>query len=203
MTLATQILNAPQSVRRGLAVAIAILVAGLIIWALFQAVETLANARDQITQKREALGQLEAVVALAQRLQEAHLPVNENTEAEEFLVGESDAVIRSNLQTRLSTAAAANNVVVLSAGNAPMTTEANVSYIGIRGNLSGPLEGIHNTVLTLESSLPVLFIREAALRSTVPGPQPPNAPAPDLFAEILFYGALRAAAQPPERAAQR
>jgi hypothetical protein len=202
MTLATQILNAPQAVRRGLAIAIAILVVGFNVWVLIQALETLTNASDQIRQKRETLGQLKAVVALGQKLQEAQPPVSEYTETKEFLVGESDAVIRSHLQTRLSAAAAANNVVVLSAGNAPMMTEAGISYIGIRGNLSGPLEGIHNTVLALESSLPVLFIREAVLRSTVPGPQAPNAPAPDLFAEILFYGALRAGAQPPEGALQ-
>jgi len=202
MTLAAQILNAPQATRRGLAIAITVLVVGLIVWVVVLAFETLTEARNQITQKRETLGQLHAVVALAQKLRDAPLPVGGNAEAREFLLGDSEAVIRSNLQTRLSTAAAANNVVVLSAGNAPMVTETGVSYIGIRGNLSGPLEGIHNTVLTLESSLPVLFIREATLRSTVPGPQAANAPAPDLFAELLFYGAVRANTQPAEGAAQ-
>ncbi|WP_432288773.1 type II secretion system protein GspM (plasmid) [Aminobacter sp. BA135] len=202
MTLAAQILNAPQATRRGLAIAIAMLVVGLTVWALVQAFATLENARDQITQKRETLGQLQAVVALAQTLQEAQLPASGTAEANEFLVGESDAVIRSNLQSRLNSAASANSVIVLSAGNAPMIMEAGVSYIGIRGSISGPLEGIHNTVLALESSLPVLFIREATLRSTVPGPQAPNAAAPDLFAEVLFYGAVRANTQPAEGAAQ-
>lgn len=202
MTVTVLILNAPQAVRGGLAVAIAILVAGLTIWALVQALDTLADAREQVLQRRETLGQLGAVVALAQRLQETQLPVSGNAEAKEFLAGESDAVIRSNLQTRLSTAATANKVVVLSAGNAPMVTEAGISYVGLRANLSGSLEGIHNTVLALESSLPVLFIREAVLRSTVPGPQAANARTPDLFAEILFYGALRSGTRPPESTAQ-
>jgi len=95
------------------------------------------------------------------------------------------------LQTRLNAIAAANGVSVLSAGNAPMLSEAGVDFIGLRANLSGPLEGIHNAILAIETSLPVLFIREATLRTTNVGPAAGRTGDPELFAEILFYGPLQ------------
>ncbi|RWD47028.1 MAG: general secretion pathway protein GspM [Mesorhizobium sp.] len=183
------ILNARPMVRRLIAAAIAAATACVAGWVVFTAFDSVAAAEAGIQEKREMLGQLQAVAALAKRLDSASDPAAAtNTE---FLTGESDAVIRGGLQTRLNAVAASNGVSVLSAGNAPALNEAGVDFIGLRANISGPLEGVHSTILAIETSLPVLFIREATLRTTNVGPAARQTADSELFAEILFYGPLQ------------
>ena len=183
------ILSTRPTIRRLIALAIAAVTACVLAWVVFAAFDSVASAQAGIEEKRELLGQLQSVAALAKRLDTSASP--EAAANPEFLTGGSEAVIRGGLQTRLNAIAAANGVSVLSAGNAPMLSEAGVDFIGLRANLSGPLEGIHNAILAIETSLPVLFIREATLRTTNVGPAAGRTGDPELFAEILFYGPLQ------------
>ncbi|WP_352684839.1 type II secretion system protein GspM [Mesorhizobium sp. M0184] len=176
-------------VRRLIALATGAAAACIAGWMLFMALDSIASAKAGIEAKREMLGQLQAVAALAKQLESASDPAAATNP--EFLTGESEAVIRGGLQTRLNAIAASNGVTVLSAGNAPALSEAGVDFIGLRANLSGPLQGVHNAVLAIETSLPVLFIREATLRATDVGPAADRTADPELFAEILFYGPLQ------------
>lgn len=182
------ILNAHPLVRRLIALAIAAAAVCIAGWVVFTAFDSIAAAHTEIQEKREMLGQLQAVAALAKRLDSASDQAAANPE---FLTGESEAVIRGGLQTRLNAIAASNGVTVLSAGNAPALRETGVDFIGLRANFSGPLEGVHSTILGIETSLPVLFIREATLRTTNVGPAAGRTADPELFAEILFYGPLQ------------
>ncbi|TRC72898.1 general secretion pathway protein GspM [Mesorhizobium sp. WSM4310] len=183
------ILNTRPTIRRLIALAIAAVTACALAWLVFAAFDSVASAQAGIEEKRELLGQLQSVAALAKRLDSAASP--EAAANPEFLTGGSEAIIRGGLQTRLNAIAAANGVSVLSAGNAPVLSEAGVDFIGLRANLSGPLEGIHNAILAIETSLPVLFIREATLRTTDVRPAAGRTGDPELFAEILFYGPLQ------------
>ena len=183
------ILNTRPTIRRLIALAIAAVTACVLAWVVFAAFDSVASAQAGIAEKRELLGQLQSVAALAKRLDRSASP--EAAANPEFLTGGSEAIIRGGLQTRLNAIAAANGVSVLSAGNAPVLSEAGVDFIGLRANLSGPLEGIHNAILAIETSLPVLFIREATLRTTNVGPAAGRTGDPELFAEILFYGPLQ------------
>ncbi|MBB6411477.1 type II secretion system protein GspM [Mesorhizobium sangaii] len=188
------ILNTSPLVRRLIALALAAVTACVLAWAVFAGLDSVASAQAGIEEKRELLGQLQSVAALAKRLDGAASPVVAANP--EFLTGESEAIIRGGLQTRLNAIATANGVNVLSAGNAPVLSEAGVDFIGLRANLSGPLEGIHNAVLAIETSLPVLFIREATLRTTDVGPIAGRSGDPEIFAEILFYGPLQTPVAP-------
>ncbi|TPK59222.1 general secretion pathway protein GspM [Mesorhizobium sp. B2-4-19] len=183
------ILNTRPTIRRLIALAIAAVTACVLAWLVFASFDSVASAQAGIEEKRELLGQLQSVAALAKRLDSAASP--EAAANPEFLTGGSEAIIRGGLQTRLNAIAAANGVSVLSAGNAPVLSEAGVDFIGLRANLSGPLEGIHNAILAIETSLPVLFIREATLRTTDVRPAAGRTGDPELFAEILFYGPLQ------------
>ncbi|BCG75576.1 general secretion pathway protein GspM [Mesorhizobium sp. 113-1-2] len=183
------ILNTRPTIRRLIALAIAVVTACMLAWVVFAAFDSVASAQAGIEEKRELLGQLQSVAALAKRLDSAASP--QAAANPEFLTGGSEAIIRGGLQTRLNAIAAANGVSVLSAGNAPVLSEAGVDFIGLRANLSGPLEGIHNAILAIETSLPVLFIREATLRTTDVRPAAGRTGDPELFAEILFYGPLQ------------
>jgi hypothetical protein len=182
------ILNSRLLVRRSLALAIAtigVLMAG---WLILAALGSIGSANADIDQKRETLGQIEAVVALAKTMEVSAPPAAAGNG--EFLSGESEAVIRGALQTRLNAMAASNKLVVLSAGNAPALNEDGVAYLGLRANVSGTLEGVHGFMLNLETTLPVLFVREATLRVTNVVPSEAPSVEPEIFAEVLFYGAL-------------
>ncbi|MER9071068.1 type II secretion system protein GspM [Mesorhizobium sp. M0902] len=185
------ILNARPMVRRLIALAIAAAAACIAGWVVLMAFDSVTSARAGIEEKREMLGQLQAVAALAKRLDSAAASDPAAATNSEFLTGESEAVIRGALQTRLNAIAALKGVTVLSAGNAPALSEAGVDFIGLRANLSGPREGVHNAILAIETSLPVLFIREATLRTANVGPAAGRTADPELFAEILFYGPLQ------------
>ncbi|MGX5805653.1 type II secretion system protein GspM [Bradyrhizobium sp. Arg314] len=193
MSLLTRILNAPVLIRRTLALTITVLAISLVGWVVFAAAGSIASARADIEQKREALGQIEAVIALAKNIESAAAPVA-TADSKEFLTGDSEAVIRGALQTRLNAMAASNGVTVLSAGNAPALSEDGVAYLGLRANVSGPLESVHGFLLSLETTLPVLFLREATLRTTNISPSASPASPPEIFVEVLFYGALQPAA---------
>ncbi|TGQ73015.1 general secretion pathway protein GspM [Mesorhizobium sp. M00.F.Ca.ET.186.01.1.1] len=185
----TAILNSRLLLRRSLAVAIAGLCALLAGWLLFAALGSVASARSDIDDKRATLGQIDAVVALAKTM-EASAPPPAASGRGEFLSGDSEAIIRGGLQTRLNAIATSNKVVVLSAGNAPALNENGVAYLGLRANVSGTLEGVHGFMLSLETTLPVLFIRETTLRVTNVAPSEAPNVEPEIFAEVLFYGAL-------------
>lgn len=194
------ILNAHPTVRRLIALAIAAAAVCVTGWVVFMAFDSVASAKAEIEEKRETLGQLQAVAALAKRLDTAAASDPVAAANPEFLTGESEAVIRGALQTRLNAIAASNGVTVLSAGNAPALSESGVDFIGLRANFSGPLEGVHNAILAIETSLPVLFIREATLRTTDVGPAAARTRDSELFAEILFYGPLQT--RPPSGGAK-
>lgn len=194
------ILNASLTIRRLIALALAALAACVLAWVALAAFDSVASVQARIEENRELLGQLQSVAALAQRVGGA----SQVTAADpEFLSGESEAIIRGGLQTRLNAIAAINGASVLSAGNAPALSEGGVDFIGLRANLSGPLEGIHNAVLAIETSLPVLFIREATLRTTDVRPASGRTGDPELFADILFYGPLQTPVAPANSAAKR
>ncbi|CAN7412464.1 type II secretion system protein GspM [Mesorhizobium sp. LjRoot246] len=188
------VLNIRPLVRRIIALTLAAVTACVLAWVVFAALDSVASAQAGIEEKRELLGQLQSVAALAKRLDSTASPVAAANP--EFLTGESEAIIRGGLQKRLNAIAVANGVNVLSAGNAPVLSEGGVDFIGLRANLSGPLEGIHNAVLAIETSLPVLFIREATVRTTDVGPAAGRTGDPEIFADILFYGPLQTQSRP-------
>ena len=100
------ILNTSPPLRRLIALALAVVAACLCAWVAFAAFDSVASARAGIEEKRELLGQLQNVAALAKRLDSDASPVAAATP--EFLTGESEAIIRGGLQKRLNAIAAAN-----------------------------------------------------------------------------------------------
>lgn len=194
MNLLTRILNAPPLFQRALAIALLLAAMAVGGCLLFMAANSIASVRADIEQKRETLGQIKAVIALAKTVENSTTPVATSAN-KEFLSGDSEAIIRGTLQTRLNAMAASNGVSVLSAGNAPALTEDGVSYLGLRANVSGTLESVHGFLLSLETTLPVLFVREATIRTT--NPSTSQTAASEIFAEVLFYGALQPASSPP------
>ncbi len=202
--LLIKVMNMPRAAQRMLALGLLVVVVGTAAFTTLQAVDALFSKRAEIIEARWTLGKIETL--LQQR------PPKETPEASDksegastaFLPGNTVPLIQANLQGRLNSIAGAQNASVISVGNVPPVSIDNVEYVGVRADLQGGLEALHNTIFQLEMSSPSLIIREAIIRSTGnPGMGNRDAPV-ELVAQITVYGAVdRAVAAAVTKAASQ
>ncbi len=194
-SLLFQLVNAPPAVQRlaalGLAAALCLGVAST----GYIALSVIGQLERDVQDKRELAGRLQAVAALKPALlaqaQAKLLP----SDSAEFLAGESVAVVRGSMQAQASAIASAQGANLLSVSNGPEMESHGVRYLGIDIDFSGTVEAVHNTVLALEASQP-LIVRSASFWLSGP-PQTPGAAQPsELTAQIHVFGALRPDAAP-------
>ena len=189
----TALLNAPRALQRAIALLLLCAVVAICGGFVWLAAGSLTAEAEIIRMKRERLGNLQSIIALRQVVQDTGALDAQAVSGEEFLQGASEAVIRANLQSRLTTIAAAHGVKVLSVGNTPIRQRGNIRYAGLRADVSGTNEAIHATLFDIETSRPYLVIRNATIRSTLSSQATGKNGSPELVAQIQFYGAL-----PPE-----
>lgn len=180
------IVNAPLRFRQALAVGL--LLAGvcasvLLVW---WTVASLAALRSQVVEKRETIGRLQAIVALKEALQhegDAALP----GAGQNFLEGQTEAVVRGNIQTKLGNLIGTQGASLISISNASDMDIGNVRYLGVRADLSGTVEAVRNAILSIETTTPMI-VRTASiwLSSSAGG----GVEAPQLTAQISVYGPL-------------
>lgn len=185
----SRIVNASLRTRRFMALLLLLvcLVAGVgLSWI---AVSSLTGLRADIREKRETIGRLQAIVDLKPALMResaSALP----TEREDFLEGDSEAVVRGNMQTHLTRIVSDQNANLLSVSNVPELEIDGARYVGIRADLSGTVDAVHNAIFAIETSKP-LIIREASIWLSGPDQLPGATQAPQISAQIRIYGALR------------
>lgn len=184
-----RVINAPLRIRRltALLLLFACLAAGVgLSWL---ALTSLIGLRAEIREKREMIGRLQAIAALKPLLvQEASAALP--TEREDFLEGDSEAVMRGNMQTSLTAMVGERNVNLLSTSNVPDLEIDGARYVGIRADLSGTVDAVHNAIFAIETSRP-LIIREASIWLSGPDQLPGATEAPQISAQVRIYGALR------------
>lgn len=192
--LLVRLLNAPPIVRRGVAIAFGLIFLGIAVAAIAGLYSAVMSARSEVYEKRVELGRLLSIAALGKSAKSNDIGKPAKMNQVEFLPEETEAAARSGLQKRLSEAAVNTSVTVLSAGNVPTLTEQGVVYVGLRANISGSLENIHGLILNLETTVPVLVIREATLTATGNSSNLPQNSSTEISAQLLFYGVLQARA---------
>jgi hypothetical protein len=116
-----------------------------------------------------------------------------------FLQGENEAVITAGLQGWLQEQAASAGAQINSVSNARMDGENDIILVGLRANLSGSMEAIHQVVAAVEASQPRLFIKEMDLQSNYQEAYGLDTP-PELSATILMLGATERTVQAQEAA---
>jgi general secretion pathway protein M len=161
-------------------------VIGFIFWS---ATAFLTQLQVDVREKRETLGRLGSVAALKSALMQqerAGTPVDTH----DFLDGESVAIVRGNMQTQVSALISAQSANLLSAGNAPEMTIDGADYLGMRVDISGTLEAVHNAIFAIESSGP-LIIRDITMWVSGGDPTGRGIEAPELSAQIQVYGAVK------------
>tara|TARA_R110000744_G_scaffold70754_4_gene142856 strand:+ start:332 stop:931 length:600 start_codon:yes stop_codon:yes gene_type:complete len=185
------ILNSSQSVRRILAIAIMVFVAGSLFLLLWLGVSDLYQKNDLVIEQRILLGQLQKTINRLPLLEEQQATILASRSDGDFLEGSSKTVIRAELQQRFKQIAGAQKVNVISVGDAPEFIKSEVIYIGLQANVSGTIESLHRAFLALESAQPLLFITRLTVRSTGGLSQQASISEPVLIAQLRLYGALR------------
>ncbi len=186
----TALLNASLALRRSVAIALLAAWISVLVGLVWITMDTFSDNVADLSVKRAKLGNLQAIVGLRQALSERSKTAREEASGPEFLKGASEAVIRGNLQSRLSAIAAAHKVKILSVGNTPIRQRGNVRYAGLRADFSGTNEAIHATLFDIETSKPYLVIRNATIRSTLSSQAAGKKAPPEMIVQIQFYGAL-------------
>jgi hypothetical protein len=160
---------------------------GGVVWV---AVSSVAQTGQAIQEKREIVGRLRAVAALKPALMQIEAAGAPSVGSEDFLEGDSEAVVRGNMQTRLTEIVSARNASLTSVSNVPELDLNGARYIGIRADLTGTMEAIHDTIFAIESSGPML-IRDASIWLSGYEQTSEATQAPEISAQIRIYGALR------------
>ncbi|MEX3012097.1 type II secretion system protein GspM [Hoeflea sp. TYP-13] len=184
------LLNSSKAVQRTLAIGILLLALSGIALTITGALTSVIRAQNSLDEKRQLLGHLQMITKQLPLVAEQTAASNEAA-SREFLSGESESLIRANLQQRFKQIASAQRVSVISVGNAPDFVRNEVTYAGLQANLSGSIENLHKTLLALESSKPILFVTKLTVRSTDGLSLKKPVAEPVLVAQLRLYGALR------------
>ena len=181
------LVNTPLRTRRLTALLLLVICIAAGIGFSWVALSSLTTLRAQILEKRETIGRLQAIAALKPLLvQESTAPLP--TAREDFLEGDSEAVVRGNMQAHIIVNEQDANL--LSVSNVPDVEIDGARYVGIRADLAGTVDAVHNAIFAMETSKP-LIIREASIWLSGPDQMPGATLAPQISAQIRVYGALR------------
>ncbi len=193
------LMNSHWMLQRAIAIGLVLLVASILALLAYSAVASLSQKHTEVDTKRQLLGRLQQI---AEQLPVAIAETSRanQTAYDAFLSGESETLIRAELQQRFKQIANTQRVSVISVGNAPDFERDAISYAGLQANMSGTIANLHNTLLTLESSSPLLFITQLTIRSTDPLATREPVAEPVLMTQLRLYGAIRPVSEEAERA---
>jgi hypothetical protein len=184
----TRLLNAPQAQRRVVALLLPIAAAALLLVVAFGASASLAARATGLADKRERLGQLEAIAASMPAA--AGVPALDAGAGPEFLAGDNDSLIQAAIQTRFREMAAASGAEVLAVGNTPIMLRGDARFAGLRTTLSGSNDAIVQTIFAVETSRPYMTIRSASINSGSGYGDDGSGGPQQLMLQMQFEGAL-------------
>ncbi|MBB4187343.1 hypothetical protein GGE07_004007 [Sinorhizobium terangae] len=182
-----KLVNAPRRAQRAIALLLLVIFVVAVVGSAAIAFNGVCRSLSEIEDKRRLLGRLDAIRSAAAIFLKANPtpPLGGN---QLFLEGENEAVITAGLQGWLQEQAATAGAVINSVSNVRMNGENGITLLGLRANLSGSLEAVHEIVAAIEASQPRLFIKEMDLQSNYQEIYGLDT-APTLSATILMLGA--------------
>lgn len=187
--LLVRLLNARDGVRQATAFGLLALVGIGVAFAGYATLSSTIELGRDLYAQREIADRLKAVAAMKPVLLKQAERAPSAQDSESFLQGESEALVRSNLQAEIGAIAAAQGANLISISNVSAVEKSGVRYLGVGIDLSGTVETVHNTIFAIETSAP-LVIQSASVwlsGGTHEGATQP----PELTAQLQVYGALK------------
>lgn len=127
-----------------------------------------------IEEERRTLGRLLAMINAAGDRDDAS--VDRDLFEDWFMGGQGPAHLTATLQTRVKSIAEATGVDVLQVGDLKPKTMDGITYAGIQLTMAGPIDALHQTLLAIETSKPLLFIEQAQLAANPVRDRGPSQP---------------------------
>ncbi|MDW9463596.1 hypothetical protein GOA57_27495 [Sinorhizobium meliloti] len=182
-----KLVNAPQRVQRATALSLLAVVILVAVCIFAAGLSSLGRTFSEIEEKRRLLGRLEAIKSAASVFLKTNpMPALDNDQL--FLQGENEAVITADLQGWLQERAVTAGAQINSVSNVRLEGENGITLLGLRANMSGSMEAIHEIVAAVEVNQPRLFIKEMDIQSNHQEAYGLDTP-PELSATILVLGA--------------
>lgn len=188
-----KLVNAPRKVQRATALSLVAVVILVVACAVFAGLSNLGRSFSEIEEKRRFLGRLEAIKSAASVFLKTN-PMPALDDDQLFLRGENEAVITADLQGWLQERAATAGAQINSVSNVRLEGGNGITLLGLRANMSGSMEAIHEIVAAVEVNQPRLFIKEMDLQSNYQEAYGLDTP-PELNATILVLGATESLGQ--------
>lgn len=153
-----------KSMSRASAIAILILLLAVPVFAIALPIamrfQTLAQS---IEHQQQLLEQFTAATARGTSLQDREQQRQAAVKFSEFLLGETDLILQSNLQTALSGIAQANGVRIQSARKLPDRVRPPLRLAGIGINLTTDINSLQKLLHGIEAARPYLLVESADL----------------------------------------
>lgn len=131
---------------------------------------------DEIAQKQQILGRLEAILAREGDVRAANERIKTQLTEGDFLKGANEGVIAAELQIRLKSVAERNGARVLTMQGLTLPADDVLRYIGAKMSLVGTHQQLQKAIYEIEADKPYLFIRTASLKLTAGANGSPTEP---------------------------
>lgn len=161
----------------------------LLVWPI-QAFFTDRDA--QISQQRGVLARLNAIAA--QRAAVSNLAAQSVSDGNaEFLQGGNDGVAAANLQTLVKGMVEPTGARLRSVRTIPAKLDEGMKFIGVQVEITGTIQAVYQSVSSVESAKPFLFIVGALLKPTqqVAMVRPGMSAVPTIDAQLDIVGAMQ------------
>lgn len=121
---------------------------------------------DEIAQKQQILGRLEAILAREDEVRTANERIKTQLTEGDFLKGANEGVIAAELQIRLKNVADRNGARVLTMQGLTLPADDVLRYVGAKISLVGTHQQLQRAIYEIEADKPYLFIKAASVKLT-------------------------------------
>lgn len=121
---------------------------------------------DDIAQRKQVLGRLEAILAREGDVRAASDRIKSQLTEGDFLKGANEGVITAELQIRLKNLAERNGARLLTIQGLTLPADDVLRHIGAKVALVGTHQQLQRAIYEIEADKPYLFIRNASLKPT-------------------------------------
>lgn len=141
-------------------------VIGLLVVVIWPLQDFFGDRETRLSQRRTALARFQTIAAQRSTVERLVAQSAADGRRAEFLQGTNDSVAAANLQTMLKGMVVPTGARLRLIRALPAKPMQNMKFIGVQLEMTGTIMAIYQTVRTIETAKPFLFIVAAQLKPT-------------------------------------
>jgi general secretion pathway protein M len=160
----------------------------LLLWVALPIVQRFQGLSQAIEEQQRQLEQYAAMASQQTSVRSFEQRRQEELALGEFLAGENDLVIQSNLQAAVTGIAQANEIRIRSARKLPERERAPFKLAGLGISLTADVDSLQRFLYAIETKRPYLFVESANI-APLGGANPPAGARPLLEVRLDIFAA--------------